>query len=298
MVINFYEQIEANKRRTLVIISFFVLFITLVAYVLGQASDGGSGWLLSGFLISGVSGAGSYFWGDKFVLAVSRARPAIKKDFFEYFTVVENLSIGAGIPMPKLYVIDDSAPNAFATGRDPQHAVVCATTGLLSKLDRTELEGVIAHELSHIKNYDIRLMLITTVLVGTVVLLSDWFRRAQWFRSRDRNRSQVSSLLVIVGLLVAVLAPLVGKLVQLALSRQREFLADASAVALTRQPEGLAQALEKLASDREPLEAANRATAPLYITNPLKGPDWSKKAVNLFSTHPPIEERIRRLRQM
>ena len=210
------------------------------------------------------------------------------------------MCLATRLPLPKLYVIDDSAPNAFATGRDPGHAVVCATTGLIDKLDRTELEGVIAHELSHIKNYDIRVMSLVTVLVGLVTLLADWFLRATyWGRGRDNDRNQVKVVIFVVGVVLALLSPLIANLIKLAVSRRRELLADASAVKITRFPQGLARALEKISHDREPLEAANKATAHLYIANPLKNRhDSIGWFAGLFNTHPPVSERIRALRQM
>ena len=220
------------------------------------------------------------------------------------------MAIGTGLLKPKLYVIEDTAPNAFATGRDPEHAVICATTGLLQKLSRTELEGVIAHELSHIRNYDIRLMSIVAVLVGTVALMADWFLRISFRGGRrdDRDKSQLAALFLLLGLIFAILSPLIAQLIQLAISRRREFTADASAVGITRQPSGLITALEKIATDHEPLEAANKATAHLYIINPFKFdskrayPERSRRAVNwfsgLFNTHPPVEERIKVLQSM
>jgi heat shock protein HtpX len=225
-----------------------------------------------------------------------------KEEEPEYYRTVENLCIGAGLPMPRLYIIEDSAPNAFATGRDPNHAVICVTRGLLQKMDHLELEGVIAHELSHIGNYDIRLMTLVVVLVGIVALLADFmFRFTIWGaggRSSNRGRSGGSAVIIIyaVALLAAILAPIAAQLIRLALSRQREYLADASGALLTRYPEGLASALEKISADKEPLEAANKATAHLYIVSPLL--EHQSFLNNLFSTHPPIEERIRRLRSM
>lgn len=304
-VINFYEQIADNKRRTWAIMTLFVAVITTAAYVFGQASGYGSSWVGTALLFSAFSSVGSYFWGDKVILAISGAREADPQREAELYSVVENLSLGTGLPKPKVYLIEDTAPNAFASGRDPQHAVVCVTTGLLQKLNRSELEGVLAHELSHIKNYDIRLMAIVTVLVGMITLLADWFTRSLWWggggdrRSHRESRSgQLGAILMLVGILLAALTPLIAKLMQLALSRQREFLADSSAVQITRQPSALASALAKLAADREPLEAANKATAHLYVVSPFKGKDLGGWFVSLFQTHPPIEERIQRLMAM
>lgn len=278
----------------------FVVFFGIVAWVLGESLGYGSAYVGIAIAISALVSMGSYFWGDKLVLAMSGAREADRKRDFDFYTVAENLSIAAGISKPKLYVIDDTAMNAFATGRDPQHAVVVATRGILDKLERRELEGVIAHELSHIKNLDIRLLLIVTVLVGTIVFLTDWFLRSLWWGGRSRSRESRSGggLLMLLGIILAVLAPLLATIIKLAISRQREFLADASGVYLTRYPEGLARALEKLGRDREVLEVATDATAHLYITNPFKGKDFGAFFASLFNTHPPIEERIMRLRQM
>jgi len=278
----------------------FMAFITLAAYIFGQTSGYGLSWAGTALIFSGFISLGSYYWGDKLVLLTSGARPANPKKDFNFYTVAENLAMGAGVPTPKLYVIDDTAPNAFATGRDPEHAVICATSGLLSKLDRVELEGVLAHELSHIKNFDTRLMGIVAVLVGMVAFLSDWFMRSLWWGGRrDREgRNNLGGLLVLLGVIFAILSPLVATLIQLALSRRREFLADASGTLLTRYPEGLARALEKISQDREVLEAATNATAHLYIVNPFKGKDFSAWFSSLFDTHPPIMERVKILRSM
>jgi heat shock protein HtpX len=212
--------------------------------------------------------------------------------------LVENLTIAAGLPMPRVYIIADSAPNAFATGRDPKHGVVCVTTGLLEKLNKVELEGVLAHELSHIGNYDIRFMTLVVVMVGTITLLADWLLRFSFFGGRSRENRDSNGIFLLIGLVLAILSPIVATLMQLAINRKREFLADASGALLTRHPEGLASALEKIAGDQEPLEAANKATAPLYIVNPLKGDSAKSFLAGLFNTHPPIEERIKRLREM
>lgn len=294
-MLNIYEQVDRNKRRsTLVIIGFF-LFVALVAYFLGRALGYGPSFIGLALIISGITSFFGYWYSDKIVLAVSGARPADKRRDYNFFTAAENISLAADIPLPRLYVIEDSAPNAFATGRDVNHAVIATTTGLLDKLTKTELEGVLAHEISHIKNYDMRLMSVVVVLIGMITLLSDWLLRGSFRRSRSRQNDG-GSLIFLVGLVLALLSPLIGKLIQLALSRRREFLADAGAVMLTRQPSGLINALRKISSDPEPLEAANKATAPLYIVNPLKGSegrvDWFAK---LFSTHPPLSERIKAL---
>lgn len=295
----FYEQIDQNKRNTLLIIFIFLIVVGIIAYVFGQASDVGYSYVIPAFGFSLFSSFGSYFFGDQIILTLSGARPADKTHDFNFFTVAENLSIGSGTEMPKLYVIDDSAPNAFATGRDPSHAIICATTGLLEKLDRTELEAVTAHELSHIRNYDIRLMMIVSVLVGMVALLADLFSRKMFWGGGRRKSKEGDNfgIFVIVGLILSIFAPIFAKLIQLALSRQREYLADASAVSLTKQPNGLISALEKISLDPEPLEAANRATAHLYIVNPFKG-HLGETVSNAFSTHPPIADRIKRLKEL
>jgi heat shock protein HtpX len=241
----------------------------------------------------------SYWWSDKIVLAMSSAKPVTHESGREIYHLVENLCITAGLPVPKIYIIEDTAPNAFATGRDPEHAVICLTTGIIQKLEKTELEGVIAHELSHIGNRDILLSTVVVVLVGFVTLLADWFRHWAFWGGRRRSNNnegggQLQIILMVLAILLSILAPIAAVLMQLAISRKREFLADTDGALLTRYPEGLARALEKISADQEPLEAANRATAHLYIVNPFKG----KKISSLFQTHPPLEERIAALRGM
>ncbi len=300
-MINVYEQVDRNKRRSTIIMVLFVVLITLFAWFLAMVLGYGLDVVAIALVVAGLMSFGGYWWSDKIILTISRARPADKKQDFLFFTVTENLAMAAQIPMPRLYVIEDSAPNAFATGRDPKHAVVCATTGLLKKLSRTELEGVVAHELSHIRNYDIRLMSLVTILVGMITLLADWFLRGRLYGSRGKSKQagSLGAILFIVGIVLILLSPLIARLIRLALSRQREFLADASAVKLTRQPDGLARALEKIAADKEPLEAANKATAHLYIANPLKNRhDKIGWFANLFNTHPPVKERIQALKAM
>jgi heat shock protein HtpX len=244
----------------------------------------------------------SYYYSTRVTLAISGARPVTKEDEPELYRTVENLCIGAGLPMPQVYVIEDGAPNAFATGRDPDHAAVVVTRGLLQKLDHRELEGVIAHELSHIGNYDIRIMTIVVVLVGIIALLADLMLRFTLFgagaRSNNRNRSGGSAAIIIyaIAIVAIILTPIVAQVIRFALSRQREYLADASGALLTRYPEGLARALEKIAADPDPLEEANKATAHLYIVNPLH--EHKSFLNNLFATHPPIQERIALLRAM
>jgi len=300
-MINVYEQVDRNKRRSAIIMVLFVVVIALVAWVFSRILGYGPGMVGFALIIAGAMSFASYWWSDKIILTISGARPADKKRDFNFFTVAENIAMAAQTPVPKLYVIEDTAPNAFATGRDPQHAVICATTGLLQKLDRTELEGVVAHELSHVRNYDTRLMSIVAILVGMITLLADWFLRGLRFGSRDQDErgSSLGAILFVVGIVLALLSPIIARLIQLALSRRRELLADASAVMITRFPEGLARALEKIAADKEPLEAANKATAHLYITNPLKNRhDKIGWFASLFNTHPPVEERIKALRSM
>jgi heat shock protein HtpX len=306
---NIYEVQRSNKIKSFLVIVLFVLFISIAIYLISTAMGvymgyeaGGLGIAGLALIISGIMSLGGYYFSDRIILSLSKARPADRNIDFQFYTVAENLSLGAGIPKPRLYVIDDSAPNAFATGRDPKHAVICATTGLLQKLDRTELEGVIAHELSHVKNYDTRLMSVVTVLVGSVALLADFFLRMTWFgrSSRDDRKGNAGAIFLIIGLIFAILAPIVANLIKLAISRRREFMADAGSVTITRQPNGLITALRKIASDHEPLEVANKATAHLYIENPFK--DKARGAIgmfaNLFNTHPPVDERIVALKKM
>lgn len=295
-----YEQIAANKRKSAALIFFFILAVAALGYAFSYLTEWGAPGIAAAVVFALVSALGSYYASDKIALSISKARPATKEEFPYLVNVVEGLTIAAGIPAPRCYVIDDSAPNAFATGRDPQHAVVCVTTGLLQKMDRAELEGVVAHEMSHIRYYDIRLMTLVVVLVGIMALLSDWILRSFVWGGRarrgGRDRGGGEAVLIAVGLLLAVLAPIAATLIRMAISRKREFLADAGAAQLTRYPAGLASALRKIAADREPLEAANKATAHLYIANPLL--DHKGKLNRLFSTHPPIEERIAALEKM
>ena len=298
---NIYSQISANKTKTWLIIFLFVIFITTILFVYGKASGYGLSYAGIGLVIAGLMTFASYYYSDKMILGMSKAKQIQKKDNPQLFRIVENLCIGAGIPLPKIYIIDDSAPNAFATGRDPKHSVVCVTTGILEKLNKAELEGVIAHELSHVRNYDIRLMAVVVILVGLVALLADFFMRSLWFGGGRRERSDrgnAQGIFLMIGIVLAILSPIIATLIQLAVSRKREFLADASGALLTRYPEGLASALEKIAKDKEPLEVANNATAHLYITNPFKGKIEGSWFANLFNTHPPIEERIKILRSM
>lgn len=307
---NIYEVRSKNILKSYVIVGLFFIFSTLVIYVLTRAygiymgyEPGGLGFLGIAFVFSGVSTFFSYYFSDRIVLLISQAHPANKSEYFNFYTSVENLCLSQGMPMPKLYVIDDSAPNAFATGRNFDHSVICATTGLLEKLNKTEMEGVFAHELTHIKNYDMLLMSIVSVMVGIIALLGDWLIRATWFgrrRSSDDEGGQLGAVVLILGIIFAILAPIISQFIQLAISRRREFMADAGSVEITRQPNGLISALTKLSSDSEPLEAANKATAHLYIVNPFK--NEIKGAIGwfsgLFNTHPPTNERIKALKEM
>lgn len=298
-MLNVYEQVDRNKRRSAFVIGLFAVFVTAFVYFIGRALGYGYGFVGFALIFSGLTSFFGYWYSDKIILAVSGARPASKTTDFKFFSAVENISLATGLPMPKLFVIDDSAPNAFATGRDPSHAVIAATTGLLNKLDKTEIESVVAHEMSHIKNYDMRLMSVVVVLVGMITLLADFLMRSSFSRKRSNDSGGSSGIFLIIGLVLALLSPLIGELIKLALSRRREFLADAGSVMITRQPSGLVSALKKISSDREPLEAANKATASLYIVNPLKGKDGKITWIaNLFNTHPPVLERIKALEAM
>jgi heat shock protein HtpX len=295
-----YEQIASNKRKSLVIIILFLLLIFFLGWILGEFTGLGKEGIVLALIISFVATFSSYYYSDRIVLAISKAKPVTKREYPYLYNVVEGLSIAAGLPKPRCYIIEDSSPNAFATGRNPKNSVIVVTTGLLEKLNRVELEGVIAHEMAHIKNYDILLGTITVVMVGIAVLLSDWILRTFFWtggrRSKKIGKGNAGTFLLLIGIIFALLAPFVAQLMRLAISRRREFMADASGVLLTRYPPGLISALKKLDSDTEPLEVANKATAHLYIVNPLK--DIKGKINKLFSTHPPIEERISALEKM
>ena len=299
--LNIYDAVAANRWRTALLITVFTGILVALGYVVGEVFAPGGGTLMvpAALGLSGVSATASYFAGDKLVLAQSHARALAPGEEPQLRNIVETLSIGLGIDPPRIHLIDDSAPNAFVTGRDVQHASIAVTRGLLDKLDRTETEGVIAHELSHVVNRDIRVMLLVTVLVGTVALLSDWMLRSfAWGGGgrRGRDRGGGGGIILIVAIALAILTPVIATLIQLAVSRQREYLADASGALLTRFPPGLASALRKIAADKEALEVANKATASLYFANPLK--DAPRAMDGLFDTHPPIAERIRRLEAM
>jgi Zn-dependent protease with chaperone function len=306
----FYAEESANRRKSfllaLLVVAFLAVFGYIIGYVVGLGSGNeaifGIGALLIAVAFGFLGAIGSYYGGDQLVLASSHAKEIGPQQAPELFNVVNELAVAAGVPMPKVYIIDDPSPNAFATGRDPQHASVAITTGLLQKLDREELQGVIGHEMSHVRNYDIRFTLIVGVMVGSIALLAQLFLRYTfWFgggRSRDNNNNGsggLGAIFLVVGIVLAILAPIFTALVQMAVSRQREYLADASSVELTRNPHGLERALAKLAADNEPLHSANGATQHLYIVNPLKKLGGGSA---LFSTHPPIVDRINRLRQL
>ena len=293
-----YTQADKNTRLTWIYIAGFLVFVIGVGYVFAGAM-GNSGILYGAVIFSILMSLGSYWWSDKIVLAMSNAKEVTHEDGREIYHLVENLCITAGLPVPKIYLIEDSAPNAFATGRDPEHGVICLTTGIVSKLEKIELEGVIAHELSHIGNRDILLSTVVVVLVGFIALMADWFRNWTFWGGRRRSNDsegggQLQIILFVLAIVLSILAPIASVLMQMAISRKREFLADADGALLTRYPEGLARALEKISADQEPLEVANRATAHLFIVNPFKG----KKLSKLFMTHPPVEERIAALRNL
>jgi heat shock protein HtpX len=298
-----YEQISRNKWKSAALVVFFMAFIFVLTWFFEYVTGWGKGGLALAVAVAMGMAAVGYYASDKIVLGISRARPVTKEEFPYLYNVVEGLAIAAGVPAPKCYVIEDTAPNAFAAGRKPETASICVTTGLLAKLDRVELEGVVAHEMSHIKNYDVRLQTVVVVMAGVVALLSDWMLRSFMWGGGGRRRTRskggsggAEGVLVLVGLALAVLSPFIATVIQLAVSRKREFLADASGAMLTRYPAGLASALRKISDDKEPLEAANKATAHLYIVNPLKN---LRGGVNrLFSTHPPVEERIAALEKM
>jgi len=292
-----YTHVSQNKFNSALLLTIFLVFTITASYFIGQAFD--IPWLLPFVVVvSSVQAWVSYYYSDQIALSIAHALPLDEQQYQAVHNLVENLTITAGLPKPKLYIIDDSAPNAFATGRNPDHASLAVTSGLLEKLDKTELQGVLAHELAHIGNYDIRFMTMVVVLLGIITMISDFALRSTWYRrggsSRDDNQAQL--VIMIIGILLAILAPLVATLIQLAISRKREFLADSTGALLTRYPEGLANALKKISADTEPLEVANKGTAHLYFANPLKGPNQKTSWVaSLFMTHPPVEQRIKAL---
>ena len=298
---NIYQHIGSNKRDTVVIMVLFIAIVSFIGWFVGEYFFYDGGFPIMGFalFISGISSFVSYYNSDKIVLAISQAKEVKFNDASHLHKLVENMSIASGILKPKIYIINDTAMNAFATGRDPEHGVICFTTGIVEGLEKRELEGVVAHEMSHIGNYDTRLMSIVCILVGSITLLSDWFTRGIFYRGRSRksSTSSGSGIILLIGIVFLILSPIIATLIKLAISRKREFLADSTAALITRYPKGLASALKKLGADREVLEVANGATAHLYIDDPVSGRVGSKLA-NLFNTHPPIEERIKRLESM
>lgn len=295
-----FETSKKNKLESGVIVGIFIIVITLIVYYICHALRLGTMSIVIALIFSIGSAWASYYYSDKIVLSVNKARPATKEEDQKLVNILDALMVTSGLPnKPRLYVVDDSQPNAFATGRNPENAVICVTTGLLEKLDYYELEGVIAHEMSHIKNYDIRLSCVVSVMVGFIVMLSDLFSRALfWGGVKDRDSdSKANGILMLIGLIFLILAPIFGSLMQLALSRKREFLADSTAVEFTRNPDGLISALQKLENDPNQLETANSATANMYIVNPFKK-NGKKKTTNIWSTHPSTADRIEALRNL
>lgn len=299
-----FENIKKNKIESGVIIGIFIVVITLIVYYICYALNLGTFSIVFALIFSIASSWGSYYYSDKIVLSLNRARPATKEEDLKIVNILDSLMVSSGLTVkPRLYVTEDPQPNAFATGRNPENAVICVTTGLLEKLEYYELEGVIAHELSHIKNYDIRLSCVVSVMVGFIVMLSDIFSRALFWGglNKDRDRdSKGNGILMIIGLIFLILSPIFGSLMQLALSRKREFLADSTAIEFTRNPDGLISALQKLDADNNQLATANSATANMYIVNPFKAntKEGKKKSSSLWSTHPSIEDRIEALRNL
>jgi heat shock protein HtpX len=303
---SFYDQIAANRRNSFLMAAFVVVLLGLLGFLIGFAVSGepAGGIATTGIalVLGGLAGIGTYFAGDSLVLSVSGAREVDEAAAPQLLNVVREMAIAANVPMPRVYIIDDTAPNAFATGRDPKHASVAITTGLLEKLDREELQGVIAHELSHVRNFDIRFSLIVGVMVGVIAILADFFLRFTFWgggRGRDRDSGGgggAQAVVFIIAIVLAILAPLISRFIQLAVNRQREYLADASGVELTRNPYGLERALAKISADPEVLEVANRGTQHMYFTNPIK--KFEKRSSGLMSTHPPTLDRINRLRQL
>ncbi len=304
---SFYGQISANKRNSFLLAAFVIAIFAVLGFTIGYAITGSlagaAGVTAFALAIGGISGIGSYFSGDKLVLAVSQARPVDDASAPQLMNVVREMALAANVPMPAVYTIDDTAPNAFATGRDPAHASIAITTGLLEKLDREELQGVIGHELSHVRNLDIRFSLVVGVMVGAIAILADFFLRFTFWggmsgrrSSRDSGGNGIQAVILAVAIVLAILAPIISRFIQLAVSRQREYLADASSVELTRNPYGLERALAKIGGDQEVLEVANRGTQHMYFTNPIK--KFEARSSGLMDTHPPILDRINRLRQL
>lgn len=291
-----YSHQGQNIRKTWLLMSVFLIILILIGFVFSRVYDNPS--ILYFFVIFSISmNIVSYWYSDKIALSLAKAHPATREKYFDFYTIVENLAITAGLPMPKIYIIEDSAPNAFATGRNKNHAVIAVTTGLLATMNKNELEGVVAHEMSHIGNRDMLLMTVAVVLVGLISIVSDMLIRMSFFGGgRDNDREGGNAIMLVVGLLAAILAPIAATLLQLSISRKREFLADASAALLTRYPEGLASALEKISAHGRPMKTQSSAISHLYISSPSGSGKFAKKVGNLFSTHPPAEERIKRLR--
>ena len=301
---SFYDQIAANRRNSFLMAGLVVVLLGLLGFAIGYAVFGslGGGVLTTAFAVGlgSLAGVGTYVAGDSLVLAVSGAREVDESQAPQLMNVVREMAIAANVPMPRVYIIEDTAPNAFATGRDPSHSSIAATTGLLEKLDREELQGVIGHELSHVRNFDIRFSLVVGVMVGAIAILADFFLRFTFWgggRSRDRGGGNSAQAVVfVIAIVLAILAPIISRFIQLAVNRQREYLADASSVEITRNPYGLERALAKISTDQEVLEVANRGTQHMYFTNPIK--KFEQRSSGLMSTHPPIVDRINRLRQL
>jgi len=296
-MLNVYEQIDSNKRRSFWVIAIFIAFMTAFGYFFSYIYGADYSFVFIAVFISGIGSWISYYNSDKIALSMAGAHPVTHKTHPIYYNIVQNLSGVARIPVPKICVIDSPALNAFATGRDPDHATVAVTQGLLDKLTRTEIEGVVAHELSHIRNFDTRLMTIVAILVGSIAMILDWSWRISWHRggSRDNNK-EGNAIIMVIGIIFIILAPIIGQLIQLAISRRREFYADASAALITKQPSGLVGALKKIAANESiQLETANTATAHLYIDDPVTSESHGTWLAKLFSTHPPIADRIKAL---
>lgn len=291
-----YDQIAANKRHSWLLIIIFVAVIAVLGWFIGYASGYGNGIIIIAGIFAVIMSLFSFYGGDKVALSISGAQPITKEQAPYVYRMVENLCIASGQKVPDVYLIDSQAINAFATGRDPEHSSIAITTGAVAKLENEELEGVIAHELSHIRNYDIRLMMIVIILVGFISILADFFLHSSIIGGRRSRDGEGGNILAIVGIVLVILSPIIAQLIKLAVSRRREYLADASGALLTRYPDGLASALEKIKNDGSRLETASTATAHLYISNPFGGS--GKFIAGLFSTHPPIDERISRLRSM
>lgn len=293
-----FEDIKRNKMKSWFIVLLFLVFISFIVYYICMALDLGEMSVIIAVIFSILSTWGSYYYSDKIVLSLNKARPATKEENLKLVNILDSLVVSSGLPCtPRLYIVEDAQPNAFATGRNPQNAVICVTTGLLDKLEYYELEGVLAHEMAHIKNYDIMLSAVVSVMVGFVVMLSDWFTRIAFYGgSRDRDDDgKENAIIMLIGLIFLILSPIFGELMQLAISRKREFLADATAIQFTRNPDGLISALEKISSDPNELKFANKSTENMYIANPFRN---KKKSSNLWSTHPSIEDRVEALRNL